>query len=74
MNFIKVNVGKLTDLGATFRAQGKSQQASEIAAEVLGLRRNVLGDRHPDTIRSMSKVGLLPSRRYRAGTNVKRFV
>ncbi|SLM38770.1 violaceus kinesin [Lasallia pustulata] len=42
------------DLAATYHQQGRSKEAEEIYVEVLELRKEVLGEKHPDTIHSMA--------------------
>ena len=44
-----------------FRSQGKHAEAELIEGEVLGVRRRVLGEEHPDTLNSEYNVALLIS-------------
>jgi hypothetical protein len=40
------------------QAQGRYDEAEKIKVEVLGLRREVLGEKHPDTIGSMAHLAV----------------
>ncbi|EXK26980.1 hypothetical protein FOMG_16420 [Fusarium oxysporum f. sp. melonis 26406] len=47
----------MAELAATYHAQGRHDEDEEISAKVLELRRQVLGEKHPDTIRSLADLG-----------------
>jgi hypothetical protein len=46
----------MASLAATYHQQGRSREAEEIYVEVLKLRTDVLGEKHPDTIESMASL------------------
>ena len=46
----------MAELVATYHQQGRLGEDEEISAKVLELRREVLGEKHPDTIRSMASL------------------
>ena len=42
-------IESMASLADTYYQQGRSREAEEIDVEVLDLRREVLGEKHPDT-------------------------
>lgn len=46
------------DLGATFGALGQHQEGLTLTHQALDLRREVLGEKHPDTVTSLSNLGV----------------
>ncbi|KAI7761732.1 hypothetical protein LZL87_013582 [Fusarium oxysporum] len=44
----------MANLAETYHAQGQYEEDEEISVKVLELRREVLGEKHPDTIDSMA--------------------
>ncbi|KAG9252912.1 kinesin light chain [Emericellopsis atlantica] len=44
----------MADLAATYYTQGRYDKDKEISVKVLDLRREVLGEKHPDTISSIA--------------------
>jgi Tetratricopeptide repeat len=64
----KLKISKL--LGRVFTylfLQGRSGAAEEIVVKVLGLRKEVLGEKHPDTIRSMAGLAAIYHQQGRSG-------
>jgi hypothetical protein len=48
----------MASLAATYHAQERYDEAEKIKVEVLALRRDVLGEKHPDTIESMAELAV----------------
>ncbi|EAQ86838.1 hypothetical protein CHGG_08091 [Chaetomium globosum CBS 148.51] len=46
-------------LAATYRGQGRYQEAGKINSQALALQRDILGERHPDTMQSMSSLAVI---------------
>jgi hypothetical protein len=46
----------MASLATTYHQQGRSTEAEQIYVDVLELRKEVLGERHPDTIWSMAEL------------------
>jgi hypothetical protein len=46
----------MANLATTYYQQRQLKEAKEIKVEVLALRKEVLGERHPDTIFSMANL------------------
>jgi hypothetical protein len=42
----------------TYGQQGRLKEAEEIGVEVLALQKEILGEKHPDTIRSMANLAV----------------
>ncbi len=53
---IPIPSGAWLILAATYHALGRYEEAEKIEIEVLALRREILGDKHPDTVRSMAEL------------------
>ena len=49
---------RMTDLGLTYYQQSRMNEAEEIIAKALALRRETLGNRNPDTIDSMASLAI----------------
>ncbi|KAI9847445.1 MAG: hypothetical protein M1838_000864 [Thelocarpon superellum] len=47
---------ELPNLAATYRQQGRLKEAEELEVQVLELRKDILEERHPDTLRSMANL------------------
>ena len=43
----------MAELATTYHAQGRYEEAEKIYMEVLGLQRDALGEKHPDTTETM---------------------
>ncbi|KAK4172659.1 putative kinesin light chain, partial [Triangularia setosa] len=48
----------MADLATTYHAQGRYVEAEKIEMEVLALRSDVLGDKHPDTLQAMHNLAV----------------
>ncbi|KAF5616098.1 hypothetical protein F25303_13621 [Fusarium sp. NRRL 25303] len=46
----------MADLATTYHAQGRYDEAEKLKDKALELRREVLGEKHPDTTRSMASL------------------
>ncbi|EJT78138.1 hypothetical protein GGTG_03240 [Gaeumannomyces tritici R3-111a-1] len=46
----------MAELAATYHNQGRYDEAKKMKVEVLALRRDVLGDKHPHTIGSIAEL------------------
>ncbi|SLM38231.1 tpr domain-containing partial [Lasallia pustulata] len=44
----------MADVAATYHKQGRSKEGEDIYVEGLEIRKEVLGEKHPDTIQSMA--------------------
>ncbi len=49
-----IRFGAWLNLATTYHALGRYKEAEKMKVEVLALRRELLGDKHPDTVRSMA--------------------
>jgi tetratricopeptide (TPR) repeat protein len=49
----------MASLAATYHQQGRSDQAEEIFVNILELRKEVLDEKHPDTIKSMASLAAI---------------
>src|SRR5947207_8686519 len=46
----------IDNLASTWRKQSRSDEAEQLEVQVLELRKTVLGEKHPDTIRAMANL------------------
>jgi serine/threonine protein kinase/tetratricopeptide (TPR) repeat protein len=58
-------------LGATYMSLGKYKEAEPHLKRALELRRNQLGEEHPDTLKSMNKLGWLYIKQFRLGNDAE---
>jgi hypothetical protein len=49
----------VNDLGVLYREQNRQKEAESLFVKALDVRRRVLGEKHPDTLTSMSDLALL---------------
>jgi hypothetical protein len=58
----------MANLAATYYRQGRYEEAEKIQFEVLALRRDVLGEKHPDTLQAMHDLAVTWNRLQRRPT------
>ncbi|KAH8592578.1 hypothetical protein B0O99DRAFT_716306 [Bisporella sp. PMI_857] len=49
-------LASMAHLASTYRNQSRWEEAEELSVEVLALQKEALGERHPDTIRSITEL------------------
>lgn len=58
-------IRSIADLGKTYRAQGRYNEAEKIEVEVLALLRDVNSEKHPNTLQAMNNLALTWNRQQR---------